>query len=144
MPPEVSEAAERVRIHELINLHGHLMDEGEFGRLDELFADGVIYDVSALGGGLLKGARAVADAGRVLGERNPLAHHVTNIVVTELAGDRARARSKGLAVMSDGATGSVVYEDELRRTNHGWRIAIRRVLPRRAPLQPSGVAPASS
>lgn len=116
------------------------MDEGDFERLGELFVDDVVYDVSAFGGGRLTGPRAVADAGRALGDRNPLAHHVTNIVVVELDGDRARVRSKGLAVMTGGGTGSVVYDDELRRTPGGWRIAVRRVLPRRSPLAPSGVA----
>ncbi len=140
MIEDVSDEDDRIRIHELINLHGHLMDEGEFDRLDELFVDDLVYDVSSLGGGRLRGPHAVADAGRALGERNPLGHHVTNIVVTEIAGDLARARSKGLGVMSDGTIGSVVYDDELRRTDRGWRLAVRRVLPRRTPLQPSGVA----
>jgi hypothetical protein len=43
----VSDESDRIRIHELINLHGHLMDEGDFDRLGELFIDDVIYDVSA-------------------------------------------------------------------------------------------------
>lgn len=133
----MNDVVDRIRIHELINLHGHLMDEGEFDRLGDLFVDDVVYDVTAFGGGHLNGVQAVADAGRALGERNPLGHHITNIVVTEIAGDRARARSKGLAVMSDGTTGSVVYDDELRRTTQGWRIATRRVLPRRTPVHPS-------
>lgn len=134
----MSDESDRIRIHELINLHGHLMDEGAFDRLDELFVEDVVYDVSAFGGQALVGMQAIASAGLALGDRNPLGHHVTNIVVDEIAGDRARVRSKGLAVMSNGTTGSVIYEDELRRTEHGWRIAIRRVLPRKAPLQPSG------
>ncbi|HEY2795681.1 MAG TPA: nuclear transport factor 2 family protein [Micromonosporaceae bacterium] len=129
---------ERVLIHELINLHGHLMDEGAFERLDELFTDDVVYDVTAFGADRLIGPAAVADAGRALGDRNPLAHHVTNIIVTSIEGDTACVRSKGLGVMADGTTGSVVYDDELRRTADGWRIAVRRVLPRRAPLTPSG------
>ena len=74
----VSDEGERIRIHELINLHGHLMDEAEFDRLDELLTDDVVYDVSALGG-----------------------------------------------------------EDQVRRTGQGWRIAVHRVLPRKAPLRPS-------
>jgi 3-phenylpropionate/cinnamic acid dioxygenase small subunit len=137
----MTDAVDRIRIHELINLHGHLMDEGEFDRLDELFTDDVVYDVSALGGAQLTGRQAVVDAGRLLGERNPLGHHVTNVVVTEIDGDRARVRSKGLAVMSGGLAGSVVYDDDVRRTDQGWRIAIRRVLPRRVPLQRSDFEP---
>lgn len=135
---DVGGESDRLQIHELINFHGHLMDEGEFDRLDELFTKDVVYDVSCLGGGQLNGARAVADAAQALGDRNPLGHHVTNVVVTELNGDAARVRSKGLAVLAGGGIGSVVYDDELLRTEQGWRIAVRRVLPRRTPLHPSG------
>lgn len=129
---------DRLLIHELINLHGHLCDEGQFDRFGEIFTDDVVYDVSALGGGELLGPAAVAEAGRALGDANPLAHHVTNVVVVHLDGDSARALSKGLGVMADGAVGSTLYEDELTRTSAGWRIARRRVLPRRKPLHPSG------
>lgn len=90
------------------------------------------------GGGRLKGLKAIEDAARSLGDANPLGHHVTNVVVTSLKGDQAMARSKGLGVMSDGAIGTVVYEDALRRTADGWRIAVRPVLPRKIPLHPSG------
>ena len=134
----MSDEHDRIRIHEVIGLHGHLVDEGEFQRFDEVFTDDVVYDVTALGGTRMTGASAIAAAGRVLGTANPLGHHVTNIVVLGIEGDRAQARSKGLAVMSDGTTGSVVYDDEIRRTDRGWRIAVRRVLPRRIPLQASG------
>lgn len=134
----VSAPDDRIRIHELISLHGHLVDEGQFDELDQLFTHDVVYDVSALGGGRLLGSEAIARAARSLGEANPLAHHVTNVVVLDIHGDAARVRSKGLAVMSNGTAGSVVYDDELRRTDRGWRIAVRRVLPRRMPLHPSG------
>jgi hypothetical protein len=40
---------------------------------------------------------------------------------------RRRARSKGLAVMADGATGTAVYADRLRREEHGWRISYRKI-----------------
>jgi SnoaL-like domain len=114
------------------------MDEGQFDRLEEILTRDIVYDISALGGGQLAGIEAIAQAARSLGEANPLGHHVTNVVVLDIDGDRAWVRSKGLAVMSNGAAGSVVYDDELRRTDQGWRIAVRRVLLRKTPLQPSG------
>ncbi|SDS66781.1 nuclear transport factor 2 family protein [Microlunatus soli] len=128
---------DRLRIHELINLHGHLMDEGRFDRLDELVTADVVYDVTALGGGVLVGPQAMTDAGRQLGDRNPVGHLVTNIVVVALEDDVASAVSKGLGVLTDGSVAAVVYEDELVRTPEGWRIARRVVLPRRRPLHPS-------
>ena len=36
----------------------------------------------------------------------------------------------------DGSIGTIVYEDLVRRTGTGWRIARRAVIPRRHPLQP--------
>lgn len=128
---------DRREIHELVNLHGHLMDEGAFDRLDELLTEDVQYDVSAFGAGQLEGHDAIAAASRQLGDANPLAHHVTNVVVTSLENGVATVRSKGLAVMPDGTVSSVVYDDQVRRTPGGWRIAVRRVLPRRVPLHRS-------
>jgi SnoaL-like protein len=127
---------DRLAIHELIHLHGHLMDGGEFDRLAEFMTPDCRYDVTALGGGVLRGLAALEAAGRALGDRNPLAHHVTNVVVTSLTAEEATVLSKGLSVMSDGSTGSVVYEDVVRRTPAGWRLAARTIRPRRRPLTP--------
>jgi hypothetical protein len=74
---------DRIAIHELIALHGHLMDA--------------------------EGTEAFTAASRALGDDNPLGHHVTN---------------------------TVVYEDVVRRTGGGWRIAHRAVIPRNRPLHP--------
>jgi hypothetical protein len=55
------------------------------------------------------------------------------VVVTTVDGDRAAVRSKGLGVLADGRTGSVVYDDEVVRTADGWRIAARCVRPAQVP-----------
>jgi SnoaL-like domain len=129
--------ADRLDIHELLALHGHLMDDGAFDRLDELFTPGFVYDVSLLGGGELRGAAALESAARALGDGNPLGHHVTNVVVLPASeADVAQVRSKGIGVNTDGTTGSVSYEDVVVRTDDGWRIDRRRVVPRRRPLHP--------
>ena len=125
---------DRARILDLINLHGHLTDEGELDRLDELFADDVVYDVTDLGGGVLEGLQAVRDAALALGAGNPVAHHVTNVVLTHGSDGVVRAVSKGLGVRADGSVGSVTYEDVLVHHNDGWRIGRRTVRARRVPL----------
>ena len=127
--------ADRLEIHELLGLHGHLMDSGAFDQLGSLFTPDVVYDLSAYGGGLLEGVEAIAAAGIALGDGNPVGHHVTNIVVSMEPDGTARARSKGIGVMADGRAGSVVYDDLLRKTASGWRIARRTVTPRRTPLR---------
>src|SRR3712207_6479977 len=112
-----------LEIHRLLALHGHLVDGGLLDRLDELFTPGAVYDVSALGRGTLGGAaesRAVA-AACADGERNPVGHHVTNVVVTPDGPDAATVWSKGIGILADGRAGSVTYDDRVVRAPSGWR-----------------------
>jgi 3-phenylpropionate/cinnamic acid dioxygenase small subunit len=125
---------ERLAIHDVLALHGHLVDSGELDRLGELFTHDVVYDLTALGGPTLTGVESIADAARELGDDNPVAHLVTNILIAESNGE-VTARSKFIGVGRDGSTGSGVYDDVFRRTTEGWRIARRRVTVRRQPLQ---------
>lgn len=127
---------DRFTITDVINLHGHLTDGGDFLSMPTLFAEDVTYDVSALGGSVLVGLSAIREAALALGEANPVAHHVTNIVLQEAPDGTVQALSKGFGVMADGSVGSVTYEDTLTKGDGGWRITHRVVLPRRAPLQP--------
>jgi 3-phenylpropionate/cinnamic acid dioxygenase small subunit len=127
---------DRLAIHELLSLHGHLMDDGALDRLDELFTDDVIYDLRDYGRGELRGIAAIADAARALGSANPLGHHVTNVVITGSEGESVSVVSKGIGIRADGSCGSLVYRDEVRKEEAGWRIARRRVVPRREPLRP--------
>jgi hypothetical protein len=127
---------DRLAVHELVSLHGHVMDGGEFDRMDELFCADVVYDLSAFGSGELCGYEAISDASRALGDANPVGHHVTNICVSEDPEGTVRVRSKGIGIYANGNVGSVVYEDIVRREAAGWRIAYRKVIPRRTPLRP--------
>jgi hypothetical protein len=123
---------DRIAITDLICLHGHLVDAGE--PFDDLFTPEVAYDVSDLGGGVIIGRAALWEAALALGDNNPVGHHVTNIVLTEVGTDEVKALSKGIGVMADGTVGSVTYDDVVVRTESGWRISRRRVLARRRPL----------
>jgi hypothetical protein len=125
---------DRLAVTELISLHGHLIDAGAMDRFHELFTADVVYDVSHLGGGQLVGIDAIRDAGLALGADNPVAHHVTNIVINRIDNDHVHAWSKGIGVRTDGTVGSVVYKDIVVRTPAGWRISHRAVLSRRIPL----------
>ena len=128
---------DRAEITELLARHGHLFDDGEFDRLDLLFTASVRYDVTAFGGGVLQGIEAIRAATLALGDRNPVGHHVTNVVLSEQPDGSVRARSTGIGVYADGTAGSVTYEDEIVRTDDGWRIDARTVAPRRARHQQS-------
>jgi SnoaL-like domain len=111
-----------------------MFDEGEPDRRDELFTGDVVYDVRDLGQEPLRGIDAIREAALKLGGANPVAHHVTNIVITEVDDDTAVARSNGLGVTEGGKLGSVTYVDIVRRGADGWRISNRKVLARRVPL----------
>ncbi|MBB5911875.1 3-phenylpropionate/cinnamic acid dioxygenase small subunit [Nocardia transvalensis] len=128
--------ADRLAIHELLALHGHLSDAGAFDRMTEVFTDDVVYDMNEYGAGLVHGLAALRDMAIELGDRNPVGHHVTNIIIAATDGDTVLVRAKGIGVATDGTVGSVTYDDIVRRTPDGWRIAHRRVVPRRRPLAP--------
>ncbi|MGA5822876.1 nuclear transport factor 2 family protein [Kitasatospora sp. NPDC094028] len=125
---------DRLAIHELISLHGHLVDDGSLDRFDELFTSDVVYELTDFGQGPLLGLDAVREAAWALGLANPVAHHVTNVVVTASADGRVHVRSKGLGIKADGSCGSVSYDDTVVRTADGWRISHRKVSARRVPL----------
>ena len=101
-----------------------------------MFTSDVVYDLSDFGQGEVTGLTAVKEAALALGAKNPVAHHVTNVVIEEVTDGRVRARSKGLGIMSDGSCGSVTYEDIVVRAEAGWRICRRRVVARWVPLAP--------
>jgi SnoaL-like domain len=125
---------DRAAIGDLISLHGHLFDDGDLDRLDLLFTPTVVYDVSELGGGALHGIDAIRAAALALGERNPLGHHVTNVVVTDREDGSVGVRSKFIGVNADGTVATGTYEDTVVDEGAGWRIGHRRVVPRRVPL----------
>lgn len=127
-------AQDRIDITDVLNLHGHYTDAGELDRVGELCTPDVTYDLADFGLGALHGATAIRDAALALGDGNPVGHHVTNIVITEVDAHSARVRSKGIGIKADGSTGSVVYDDIVTRQPGGWQISHRTVSARRVPL----------
>jgi hypothetical protein len=63
---------------------------------------------------------------------HPVAHLTMNTVIEAVSDERARVRSKILAVRPDRRVETAEYHDELARTAGGWRIAKRVVVPRLA------------
>ncbi len=128
---------DRIAITDLIKLHGHHADDGDFDAMLALFTDDVVYDLTGVGMDPVTGHDQIRALAREIGEDNPVAHLVTNIVLTPVGQDEVHARSKGIAVMADGSAGSATYDDVAIRTEDGWRISHRRITARRVPL--SGV-----
>lgn len=125
---EALSTGDRVAIHELIALHGHLVDGGRAEDLDQLLAADAVYDLRDFGLGVIEGLAAIADLHRQRPGNQPLGHHVTNVVIDDRADGTVSVRSKGLSVMADGTAGTCTYEDVVIRADGHWRIARRRVV----------------
>ncbi len=130
--PAALQAEDRRAVSEVLSLHGFVADTGELDRLDEIFTPDVVYDMSAVGIGVFEGIETVRAAAASMGDRGPLAHHVTNVLISSDEDDVATARSKGLLLMRDGTLESVIHLDTLRRHDGRWRISHRIISPLRA------------
>jgi hypothetical protein len=127
-------AEDRWAIGEVLSLHGHLFDGGHLDRLEEIFTPEVVYDLTDMGMGALEGIEAIRRGSIQLGDRNPIAHHVTNVVITHEAHNEVTAISKGLIIRSDGTLGSVNHLDTLIRQTGQWRISSRIITAQRGPM----------
>ena len=127
-------AEDRQAIGEILSLHGHLFDGGHLDRLGEIFTPDVVYDMSAVGVGTFEGIEAIRSAALQLGPGNPVAHHVTNVVISGEGDGPVTALSKGLMLRADGTLASVTHLDTLRRHDGGWRISRRVISPQLTPL----------
>jgi SnoaL-like domain len=119
------ETADILAIHELLGLYGHIIDAREWVRVEELFTADCTYDMTQFGLGVVRGAKAVAALWAAPDAMHPLAHHATNILVSEDPDGTVRVLSKGLGVGPNGRVGSVTYRDIVVRTRAGWRFAAR-------------------
>jgi F420-dependent oxidoreductase-like protein len=128
--PEPLSTSDRVAVHELVSLHGHLADDRRASELSLLLTEDAVYDLSAYGLETAHGLNAIQTLHEQRSGIQPIGHHVTNININDRQRDgEVTVRSKGLSVMADGTTGTCVYEDVVIRTAAGWRIAKRRIRP---------------
>lgn len=125
---------DRAAITELISMHGHLCDSGELDRLDEVPHRRRSLRRNGLRAGAAGGTGGCHPGRARAGGANPVGHHVTNIVLTEVGDRQVHARSKGIGIYADGTCASLTYEDIIVRRDRGWRISDRKLLARRAPF----------
>lgn len=128
------DATDVLAIHELLARYGHVIDERDWAQAEALFVPDARYDMSDFGLDAVCGARAIRALWVGQGEKHPLAHHATNIVVSEAPDGTVRVLSKGLGIGRRGRAGSVTYRDVVQHTPDGWRFAERVGVLRRAPL----------
>ena len=125
---------DKMNINELISLHGHLADSGRLDEFDKVFSKNVTYDLTPMAGGKLNGVEGMRAAALALGDKNPVGHHVTNVIISEGKDGTVRASSKAIGIRADGSCGSLVYDDILTKQEGEWRISYRKVTMRRVPL----------
>jgi hypothetical protein len=97
---------DRLAIHELISLHGHLADDRRSRDLHLLLTDDAVFDVQDFGLGTVTGSADIVRLWEDAPGDQPLGHHVTNVIVTELD------------------------DDEVVKTEPGWRVSYRKVIAR--------------
>jgi SnoaL-like domain len=120
---------DRMDIHELLALYGHLIDDRRWEELDRVFTADAVYDGTDFGMPVTHSladllAEWTSEAGL---SRHPVAHHATNVVLAVRDDGTVLVRSKGIGVGPGGRVGSVTYVDEAVRTDAGWRLRSRTV-----------------
>ena len=120
---------DQLAIRELTARYNYAIDEGRVDDWVATFVPDGTFESTALG--TFTGAEAL----RGFAEGYSAAftgRHCTTDFVVEVDGDDARQRCY-LILVNNAATPVVgvtaVYEDELRRTPHGWRFVHRKVVP---------------
>jgi hypothetical protein len=125
---------DRIDITDLIHLQSHLVDTGELDQAGELFTPDVTNDLNDFGLGSLHGTAAIREAALASNNTNPVGHHITNIVITQIDDHSVRVQSKGICVNADRTARSLFYDDVVTRQPNGWKISYRKITARHATL----------
>ncbi|HMM40407.1 MAG TPA: nuclear transport factor 2 family protein [Thermomicrobiales bacterium] len=112
-----------LQIHALLADYGHIVDDHDWDRAHEVFAEDFVFDRSAFGQADLIG---IADIVRTFLGRNMYAHFTGNIKLAENADGTVAAHSKFISFANDGTPSTGDYHDTIVRTAAGWRLQRRR------------------
>ena len=123
--------ADRVELHELPGRYGDAIDDRDWARLDEIFTDDAIFDLTDLGEPCLNG---LAEIKRYMDEdaKHPRAHLMTNIYVDETP-EGVRLYFRIVALLPERVVGTASYYDDVVKTPAGWRVQNRVIKLRRRP-----------
>jgi hypothetical protein len=117
---------DRLDLLELTARYGHTFDHrGE--RLDEVFTSDGVFDPSSVGLTVVHGLEAFRDTFFHPDPARPwTAHHGTNTVILGATPTTARLLSKYVVRHTTAAVAFGEYEDDVVKTDAGWRIARRK------------------
>ncbi len=127
------DATDIVLIHQLLGEYGHAIDAGDWNRFAGLFvADAVLDYTAARAPAVFHGVEEILDYFRPA--NHPAAHHVTNIVVTEVGG-KVRVHSKFLAPFTRPSHdpvrwyGGDYHDVVVKGADDAWRFASKTCIP---------------
>jgi hypothetical protein len=115
-----------IEINQVMGLYGHVIDGKQWHRLDELYTDDGVFDLSGLMGSEVRFEGIDAIKGFLTSMPMPLAHIATNSYVFEEDGD-VRSRAKWFMPTDEGTISGGVYRDRWEKTTKGWRLKERAV-----------------
>ncbi len=132
-------AMDYVEIQNVLNLYPHVIDvPANYGRVDELFTEDGVFDAGSYG--RYEGLDELTEywshspqRAAALKRSKVLSHNVANIHISEDPDGTVRCISRSLGVSTDGVSTSMVYHDIMRKTDKGWRIAYRKLVPMEPP-----------
>ena len=113
-----------VQIQQVTGLYVHVIDAKQWDRLDELYADDGVFDLTGLVGAEMRFEGIDAIKGFLTSMPMPLAHISTNHTVFEV-GDEVHGRGKWFMPTEEGTVSGGVYRDRFTRTPDGWRLQER-------------------
>ena len=123
--------ADRLAIHELVAEYSHVVDDKRWDDLGLVFSEDGVFDATDRGYPLAEGMDRLR--AHMKTAHHPLAHCVTNVVLTEIDADTVEVHSKLIAVRVGGVATTSDYHDLVVRTPDGWRIRRKVTKPRRDP-----------
>jgi hypothetical protein len=113
-------------INQVMGLYAHVIDGKQWHRLDELYTDDGVFDLTGLLGSEVRFEGIDAIKGFLTSMPMPLAHIATNAYVFEEGGE-VRSRGKWFTPTDEGTISGGVYRDRWTKTDRGWRLAERLV-----------------
>jgi len=128
------EPADRLELHELPGRYGDAIDDRDWGRLDQIFTDDAVFDLTDVGARRLVGLddiKAFMDTEA----RHPRTHTMTNIYVDETR-EGTKLNFRIVALLPEGKVGTASYYDDVVKTSDGWRVQHRVTTLRRRDRKP--------
>jgi 3-phenylpropionate/cinnamic acid dioxygenase small subunit len=125
------DSADRLELHELPGRYGDAIDDRDWDRLDQIFTDDAVFDLTDLGSLRLEGLPEIK---RYMDEdaNHPRTHMMTNIYVDETP-EGVKLRFRIVALLPERRVGTASYYDDVVKTPAGWRVKHRVITLRRRP-----------